>query len=60
MYRDRQSTRKVLNGEEPSCTKAWSCVPGACRTAMGGSTVLTVCIPRGVLHDIHELEWVAP
>lgn len=24
--------------------------------AVGKLTVLTVCIPRGVLHDIHELE----
>jgi mannose-6-phosphate isomerase-like protein (cupin superfamily) len=24
--------------------------------AIGDLTVLTVCIPRGVLHDVHELE----
>ena len=24
--------------------------------AVGDLTVLTVCIPRGVLHDVHELE----
>ena len=29
---------------------------GVRHKAVGKLTVLTVCIPRGVLHDIHELE----
>ena len=29
---------------------------GVKHKAKGNLTVLTVCIPRGVLHDIHELE----
>ena len=29
---------------------------GVRHKAVGRLTVLTVCIPRGVLHDIHELE----
>lgn len=29
---------------------------GVKHKAIGKLTVLTVCIPRGVLHDIHELE----
>lgn len=29
---------------------------GTKHKAIGNLTVLTVCIPRGVLHDIHELE----
>ena len=29
---------------------------GTHHKAVGNLTVLTVCIPRGVLHDIHELE----
>jgi mannose-6-phosphate isomerase-like protein (cupin superfamily) len=29
---------------------------GVKHKAVGGLTVLTVCIPRGVLHDVHELE----
>jgi quercetin dioxygenase-like cupin family protein len=29
---------------------------GVKHKAMGDLTVLTVCIPRGVLNDIHELE----
>ena len=29
---------------------------GVKHKAVGNSTVLTVCIPRGVLHDVHELE----
>ena len=29
---------------------------GVKHKAVGELTVLTVCIPRGVLHDIHELE----
>lgn len=29
---------------------------GVKHKAIGPLTVLTVCIPRGVLHDIHELE----
>ncbi len=29
---------------------------GVRHKAVGGLTVLTVCIPRGVLHDVHELE----
>jgi mannose-6-phosphate isomerase-like protein (cupin superfamily) len=29
---------------------------GARHKAVGRLTVLTVCIPRGVLHDIHEVE----
>ena len=29
---------------------------GTKHKAMGDLTVLTVCIPRGVLNDIHELE----
>jgi mannose-6-phosphate isomerase-like protein (cupin superfamily) len=29
---------------------------GVKHKAVGKLTVLTVCIPRGVLHDIHELE----
>lgn len=29
---------------------------GTKHKAIGKLTVLTVCIPRGVLHDIHELE----
>jgi mannose-6-phosphate isomerase-like protein (cupin superfamily) len=29
---------------------------GVKHKAIGALTVLTVCIPRGVLHDVHELE----
>ncbi len=29
---------------------------GVRHKAVGRLTVLTVCIPRGVLHDIHEVE----
>ena len=29
---------------------------GVKHKAIGRLTVLTVCIPRGVLHDVHELE----
>jgi mannose-6-phosphate isomerase-like protein (cupin superfamily) len=29
---------------------------GTKHKAIGKLTVLTVCIPRGVLHDVHELE----
>jgi mannose-6-phosphate isomerase-like protein (cupin superfamily) len=29
---------------------------GVKHKAIGPLTVLTVCIPRGVLHDVHELE----
>ena len=29
---------------------------GVKHKAVGRLTVLTVCIPRGVLHDVHELE----
>ncbi len=29
---------------------------GVKHKAIGNLTVLTVCIPRGVLHDVHELE----
>ena len=29
---------------------------GVKHKAIGGLTVLTVCIPRGVVHDVHELE----
>jgi mannose-6-phosphate isomerase-like protein (cupin superfamily) len=29
---------------------------GVKHKAMGRLTVLTVCVPRGVLHDVHELE----
>ena len=29
---------------------------GVKHKAVGQLTVLTVCIPRGVLHDVHELE----
>ena len=29
---------------------------GVAHKAIGKLTVLTVCIPRGVLHDVHELE----
>jgi len=29
---------------------------GVRHKAVGALTVLTICIPRGVLHDVHELE----
>ena len=29
---------------------------GVRHKAVGRLTVLTVCIPRGVLHDVHEVE----
>ena len=29
---------------------------GVKHKAVGKLTVLTICIPRGVLHDVHELE----
>jgi mannose-6-phosphate isomerase-like protein (cupin superfamily) len=29
---------------------------GVKHKAIGKLTVLTICVPRGVLHDIHELE----
>jgi mannose-6-phosphate isomerase-like protein (cupin superfamily) len=29
---------------------------GVKHKAVGDLTVLTVCVPRGVLHDVHELE----
>jgi hypothetical protein len=35
------------------------CLMAACwrkHKAIGKLTVLTVCIPRGVLNDVHELE----
>ncbi len=29
---------------------------GVKHKAIGNLTVLTICVPRGVLHDVHELE----
>ena len=40
-------------------TCALAALPGCAMVkhkAVGKLTVLTVCIPRGVLHDVHELE----
>ena len=48
----------VLNGEVMQVRKGMVVyVPrGVHHKAVGRLTVLTVCIPRGVLDDIHELE----
>jgi mannose-6-phosphate isomerase-like protein (cupin superfamily) len=48
----------VLDGEEIGLRKGVVVyVPrGMKHKAIGKLTVLTVCIPRGVLHDVHELE----
>ncbi|MSR32119.1 MAG: cupin domain-containing protein [Gemmataceae bacterium] len=48
----------VLNDEEIAVKQGMVVyVPrGTPHKAIGALTVLTVCIPRGVLHDIHELE----
>ena len=48
----------VLDGEEIELHKGVVVyVPrGVKHKAVGSLTVLTVCIPRGVLHDVHELE----
>jgi len=48
----------VLDGDEIELHKGVVVyVPrGVKHKAVGRLTVLTVCIPRGVLHDVHELE----
>jgi mannose-6-phosphate isomerase-like protein (cupin superfamily) len=48
----------VLDDEEIALQKGVVVyVPrGVKHKAIGRLTVLTVCIPRGVLHDVHELE----
>ena len=48
----------VLDGEEIELHEGVVVyVPrGVRHKAVGDLTVLTVCIPRGVLHDVHELE----
>jgi mannose-6-phosphate isomerase-like protein (cupin superfamily) len=48
----------VLDGEEIELHEGVVVyVPrGVRHKAVGKLTVLTVCIPRGVLHDVHELE----
>ena len=48
----------VLDDEEIAVRKGVVVyVPrGVRHKAVGDLTVLTVCIPRGVLHDVHELE----
>ena len=48
----------VLDGEEIELHEGVVVyVPrGVKHKAVGRLTVLTVCIPRGVLHDVHELE----
>ncbi len=48
----------VLDGEEIELHEGVVVyVPrGVRHKAVGRLTVLTVCIPRGVLHDVHELE----
>src|SRR6516162_2984944 len=48
----------ILDGEEIELHKGVVVyVPrGVKHKAKGKLTVLTVCVPRGVLHDVHELE----
>jgi mannose-6-phosphate isomerase-like protein (cupin superfamily) len=48
----------ILDGEEIELHKGVVIyVPrGVHHKAIGKLTVLTVCVPRGVLHDVHELE----
>ncbi len=52
------SGRMVLDDEEIELHKGVVVyVPrGVKHKAIGKLTVLTVCIPRGVLHDVHKLE----
>ena len=54
---DGQGTM-VLDGEEIELHRGVVVyVPrGVRHKAVGRLTVLTVCIPRGVLHDVHEVE----
>jgi mannose-6-phosphate isomerase-like protein (cupin superfamily) len=47
----------VLDDEEIELHEGVVYVPrGVRHKAVGKLTVLTICIPRGVLHDVHELE----
>ncbi len=57
-YVIRGSGTMVLDDEEIELHKGLVVyVPrGVRHKAVGRLTVLTVCIPRGVLHDVHELE----
>ena len=50
--------KMILDGEEIELHQGVVVyVPrGVSHKAIGKLTVLTVCIPRGVLHDVHELE----
>jgi mannose-6-phosphate isomerase-like protein (cupin superfamily) len=50
--------KMILDGEEIELHKGVVVyVPrGVRHKAIGRLTVLTVCVPRGVLHDVHELE----
>ncbi|MHB1556612.1 MAG: cupin domain-containing protein [Isosphaeraceae bacterium] len=54
---DGQGTM-ILDGEEIELHRGVVVyVPrGVRHKAVGQLTVLTVCIPRGVLHDVHEVE----
>ncbi len=54
---DGQGTM-ILDGEEIELHRGVVVyVPrGVRHKAVGKLTVLTVCIPRGVLHDVHEVE----
>ena len=57
-YVIRGQGRMVLDDEEIELHEGVVVyVPrGVRHKAVGKLTVLTVCIPRGVLHDVHELE----
>jgi mannose-6-phosphate isomerase-like protein (cupin superfamily) len=52
------SGKMILDGKEIELHKGVVVyVPrGVRHKAIGKLTVLTVCVPRGVLHDVHELE----
>ena len=50
--------RMILDGEEIELHRGVVVyIPrGVKHKAVGKLTVLTVCVPRGVLHDVHEVE----
>jgi len=54
---DGQGTMRLDEQEIPLSKGVVVYIPrGTKHKAWGNLTVLTICIPRGVLHDVHELE----
>jgi hypothetical protein len=49
-------TAKYLRRDPVEVTPWAETCGGVKHKAIGKLTVLTVCIPRGVLNDVHELE----